>query len=254
MKATMLNFITVSALLLAALYPVSLSAAGKGQKCPGWRHLSAAEQRAVRDILQAVQKAMPPVPEGWTSREQDSCTGVPDAVCDAPGFPLAVSCQASFTNEKRILESIQKFERSRSPARMEGLAAEMSEAAEKGDSKKLQKLQEEFDGLADMPAGKITARVLVLVNHETIAGNIRGGSEFPLPGAKYAYLIEDKKLKRLVFYLGKWNRKGEFGVYPEPAKAAATVSAQVIEVIIEGDIAEELARTMDLKALGSLVE
>ncbi|HNW27501.1 MAG TPA: hypothetical protein PKN50_03395 [Spirochaetota bacterium] len=254
MIVKMLNCITASVVLFTALYPLYSTAAGKGERCPGRRHLSAAEQKAVRDIMQTIKKAMPPVPEGWTSREPDSCTGVPDVVCDAPGFPLASSCQVSYTNERRILESIQKFERSKSPARMESLAAEMSEAAEKGDSKKLQKLQEEFDGLADTPAGRITARILVLVNHEAIAGNIRGGSEFHLPGAKYAYLIEDKKMKRLVFYMGKWNRKGEFGVYPEPVKAAANVPAQVIEVIIEGDIAEQLARTMNLKVLGSLIQ
>lgn len=254
MNMKMLNCITASALLFAALYPLYSIAAGKGEKCPGSRPLSAAEQKAVRDILQTVKKAMPPVPEGWTSRETDPCAGVPDAVCDAPGFPLALSCQMSLTNEKKILESIQKFERSRSPARLESLAAEMSEAAEKGDSRKLRKLQEEFDGLTDTPAGKITARVLVLVNHDSIAGKIRGGTDFPLPGAKYAYLIEDKKMKRLVFYLGRWNRKGEFGVYPEPAKAAANVPVRVIEVVIEGDSAEQLARTMNLKALGSLIQ
>ncbi len=254
MIVKVLNSITASVLLLAALYPASSPANASGEKCPARRPLSTKEQRAFLDTLQMIKSAMPPAPEGWTSQEPDSSCSAPALVCDTPGFPLESACQVSFTNEKRILENIQKFERSKSAGRMERLAAEMSDAAEKGDSKKLLKLQEELDGLNATPAGKMTARILVRINHIAAAGNIRGGSEFQLPGAKFAYRIEDKKGGKLALYLGRWNRRGEFGVYPEIAKLASNVSVQLIEVIIEGDIAEQLAKTMDLKVLNLLIQ
>ncbi len=254
MNVKMLNSITASALLLAALYPASSPAIGTAGKCPAWRPLNTTEQKAFLDIMKTVKNAMPPAPEGWTSQAPDPGSSVPALICGTPGFPPGSTYQVSFTNEKSILESIQKFERSKSPGRMERLAEEISAAAEKGDSEKLKKLQAELDGLTSTPAGKMTAGILVRINHVTTSGNIRGGDEIQLPGAKYAYLIDDRKGKKLVLYLGHWNRRGEYGVYPEIVKDRSNSSVQIIEVIIEGDIAEQLAKTMNLKILNSLIQ
>jgi hypothetical protein len=254
MMGNMLNFITASALLLVALYPFSSTAAGKKETCPGRRPLSAAERTTFEYALRVIRSAMPPAPEGWTSQAPEPGDSVPASICEAPGFPLESVYQASFTNEKGILESIQKFERSKSPGRMDRLADEISAAAEKGDSKKLQKLQAEMDSLNSTPAGKMTAVIIVRINNAATAGNIRGGIEIPLPGAKYAYLIEDRKAKKAVFYLGRWNRRGEYVIFPELVKDQSNASVQIIEVIIEGDMAEQMAKTMNLKALNSLLQ
>lgn len=252
MNVKTLSSITASALLFAVLYYSTV--AGKEDKCPAGRPLDSAEQKAFLDIMKTVKNAMAPAPEGWTIQGQDTVGSVPLSICSISGFPLASVFQVGYTNEKKILESIQKFERSRSAARMEKLAAEMSDAAERGDSGKLRKIQEEMDGLNATPAGMMTARIQVRINHTAIAGNIRGGSEYRLPGAKYAFLIDEKKGRRLVLCLGRWNRKGEYGIYPEMAKLSSNVSVQVVEVIIEGDIAEQLAKTIDLQALNSLMQ
>lgn len=254
MNVKMLNLVTASALLFAALYPLSSPAAGKGEKCPDWRPLSAAEKKTFTDVIHAVRSAMPQAPEGWTVQLQDDAGKYPSSICGTSGFPLSFTAQANFTNERGILESIRKFERSKSSAKIDRLSDELIDAAERGDSKKLQKLQDEMDGLSAAPAGRLTARVLVRINPSGSAGNVRGGSEISLPGAKFAYLVEDKKSKKVVIYLGRWNRRGEFAIYPDIALDRSNVSVQLMEVIIEGDIAERLAGAMNLKGLLALMQ
>jgi hypothetical protein len=253
MRRKMSKIIMAAAVLIMAACPVAQALSGGGE-CGGRRPLSASEQSGFLDAMRTIRSAMPPAPEGWTTQELDPGGNAPASICETPGVPLESVYQVSYTNEKKILESIQKFERSKSAGRMERLAEEMSDAAEKGDSKKLQKLQEELDGLNATPAGRMTARILVRSNPVKTAGIIRGGSEFTVPGAKYAYLTDDKKGKKLVLYLGRWNRRGEYGIYPEIVKERSNASVQIIEVIIEGDLAEQLAKTMNLKVLNLLIQ
>jgi len=252
MNVKMLNCIRASALLFAVLYPLYSIAAGKEEKCPARRPLTASEKSSCAAALRTIRAALAPAPEGWTREEPIG--DVPSLICENTGFPLESSLGVTYTNEKRVLENIRNFGRGPSAARAARLAEAMSDAAERDDTKKLRKLQEELDALGAIPAGALTARITVRINPAKTAGTIRGGEEFRLPGAKYAYLVEEKRGKRLVLYLGRWNRRGEFTVYPETAKDRPNVSAQMMEIIIEGDASEELARAMDLKALNALME
>ncbi len=252
MNVKMLNCITASVLLCAVLYPLYSTAAGKEEKCPGRRTLSADEQRAFLDLVRKVKSALAPAPEGWT-REEPTGTE-PAAICENPGFPLESSLQVRYTNEKKVLENIRNFGRGPSAGKAARLAEAMSDAAERDDFKKLRKLQEELDALGAVPAGAATARITVRINPARTAGNIRGGEEFRIPGAKYAYRIEEKKGRRLVLYLGWWSRRGEFSINPDAVKDRPNIAAQTMEIVIEGDAAEELARAMDLKALNALME
>lgn len=253
MNLKTLNFITASALLLASAYPASSPAAGGG-KCAVKRPLSASEKSGFQAAVRAIIKAMPPAPEGWTVQESAARGDAPDSICETPGCPLEYTCQVSFINEKNILESIKKFERSKSAERMERLASEMSAAAEKGDSKKLRKIEEEMEILNSTPAGKMTARILVRINPARAAGNIRQGGEIPVPGAKFGYLVENRNGKKIVLYSGRWNRRGEFGVYPEPDRSWSNAAVQFLEIVIEGDIAEELTKTLNMNALNTLMK
>lgn len=252
MNVKMLNCITASALLFAVLYPLYSTAAGGGEKCGGTRLLTASEKSSHAAALRTIRAALAPAPEGWTREEPIGAA--PAAVCEDPGFPLESSMRVTYTNEKKVLENIRNFGRGPSAAKAARLAEAMSDAAERDDFKKMRKLQEELDALGAVPAGALTARITVRINPAKTAGNIRGGHEYKLPGAKYAYLVEEKKGKRLALYLGRWNRRGEFTVYAEAAKDRPNVSAQMMEIIIEGDAAEGLARAMDLKALNALME
>ncbi|MBP7737430.1 MAG: hypothetical protein KA369_15725 [Spirochaetes bacterium] len=252
MNVKMLNCITASALLFAVLYPLYSIAAGKEEKCPARRPLTASEKSSHAAALRTIRAALAPAPEGWIREEPIG--GDPSSICEDPGFPMEWTLCVTYSNEKKVLENIRNFGRGPSAGKAARLAAEMSDAAERDDSKKLRKLQEELDALGAVPAGALTARITVRINPAKTAGNIRGGDEFQLPGAKYAYLMEEKKKKRLVLYLGRWNRRGEFSILPEAVKDRSNVSAQMMEIIIEGDASEDLARAMDLKALNALME
>lgn len=252
MKGKILTLVSTALMLNMAVIPLVSLAGNSGKECPARRLLTASEKSSHAAALRTIRAALAPAPEGWTREEPIGAA--PAAVCEDPGFPLESSMRVTYTNEKKVLENIRNFGRGPSAAKAARLAEAMSDAAERDDFKKMRKLQEELDALGAVPAGALTARITVRINPAKTAGNIRGGHEYKLPGAKYAYLVEEKKGKRLALYLGRWNRRGEFTVYAEAAKDRPNVSAQMMEIIIEGDAAEGLARAMDLKALNALME
>lgn len=239
--------------VLALALPASSFATGGGE-CGPSRPLTASEEKAFIAALQAIRGSMPKAPGTWTEQKAASAERVPRSIHEKPGCPLEATLLVSFINEKGIMEQVRQFEKKRSPQALDKLAADISAAAEKGDSKKVQRLQEEMESLNSAPTGKMAAHITVRVNNLHERYGLKGARACTVAGAKFAFLVRDAGGMKLVVYIGRWKKKNGQGVVPENDAAMSNTAVQFLEIIIEGECAEDLAAGINMKSLNALVK
>jgi hypothetical protein len=217
--------------------------------CSGERQLTKAEKETIRAVVRTIQQSLPRLPEGWDMIKVTSAESAMPAKFFEPPCPIWYRILAEYGNNGNAID----FARKADPDRLIQQMKEMQEALKKGDNKKVESLEKQLSGVREN-ADKATAMIDFHVNfiHSSNFGASKA-KPISIEGAAYALYDDTPGGKKVGLYVGKW-RMGQ-GNTPSPLvmKNRPADAVHVIEIVIFGDIALELAQKLDVKRLASLV-
>jgi hypothetical protein len=134
------------------------------------------------------------------------------------------------------------------------LMQEMGKAMQANDQQKVKALQRKMKALQSGNMSGMAAELRIRINYVNLK-QTRGKKRFNFPGARYAFRWDSDLGERIVLILGKGVRieNGTGTLRHKLDYSLPHTSAQVIEITLQGEIAEELARNINIKALNRLL-
>jgi hypothetical protein len=272
---------------ISLAFVVALGAAtahADGGCAKGWRDVTAAERATMTAVVEAAKKAMPPAPEGWVVRGEDSVT-MPTTLCiDQDTAPWVYAVSRSYyhaavqearneviTSAATDMAAQMEAKQPRLDAvmaKMNAVSAEIAAAAAKADyarteelGTQMQKLSDEYKAILEeggttekMNAAAAEAsrdldmRVVVRVNALYASHDV--GAEVLRPPAGAQSALRWKETNggvsegHALVLLGPWQPSGEGALQAVPAANAPAPAAQVISVTVAAD-ESRLASTLD---------
>jgi hypothetical protein len=279
--ATDMKWSAASAILIMlGAFAATAPARADSECAKGYRDTTPAEKAAMRDVLAAVRRALPPAPAGWVLLGDEQLS-VPNALCrDVERSPWFYQFTRNYqrTDDQEARNKIIADAADKSAAamklkqpRLDAIMAKMTKlseqqgaAAQKGDLKRaeaigedIDKLQEEYKKVADEgdsgeqfaaaadQAGRdMTMNIEVQVNGQRAMPG-PGSSTLPLPpGASAAFRWSPSKGEdKALILFGDWKRGREGSWESSPRARLAMASAHDIAIYVTAD-ASRIATTL----------
>jgi hypothetical protein len=241
----------------------------------GWRDVTEGERATMMAVVDTAKKALPPAPEGWVVRGEDSVS-MPTTLCiDQEAAPWVYEISRSYYHaaveeaRNQVIASaaadMTAQMEAKQPrldavmAKMSALSAEMAAAAAKADyarteelGTQVQKLSDEYKAILEeggttekmnavaAEAGRdLDMRVVVRVNALYASHDVGAEVLRPPAGTQSAFRWKDQggnvTESHALILLGPWQPSGEGGVQAVPSANAPAPAAQVISVTVAAD-------------------
>lgn len=283
--------LTMSLVLAVAMQATTAHADGGCTK--GWRDVTAGERATMMAVVDTAKKGLPPAPEGWVVRGEDSVT-MPTTLClDQEGAPWTYEISRSYyhaavqearneviTSAAADMAAQMEAKQPRIDAltaKMNTLGAELAAAAEKADyarteelGKQMQKLSDEYkaileeggttekmNAVAAEASRDLDMRIVVRVNALYASHGLNAEPLRPPAGAQSAFRWTEQgggvSEGHALVLLGPWQPRGDGSLQAVPPANAPPPSAQVISVAVSAD-ESRLASTLDAIDLSGLAQ
>lgn len=250
-----MNFLKILTVLFLLL-PGLLMADGGEDYCGERRDLNRNEKAWADGVINSLAKTLPAAIKDWTMEASHSRKIDFGQACTKQGNPIQINYSVVYKNEKKMKAITENMSKNsdRIGEEMGRLAEEMNQAIQKGEMDKIKPIQKKMLALQGGSANELSTRIEIRINTINSNESKYQSKPFPLPGTKFSYIIEKEDEKKVIFYLGNWRKSGDDGVaYIFNIKAPNT-SVSFVEIVIKGEIADQLAKSLNIKALHSLVK
>ena len=259
----------------------------------GSRETTAAERDTMMSVLVAVKAALPQAPEGWVIGGYEELS-VPQSFCMDMYTPLGYGVSRTFnrTDDQAQRDEalaaagadLRAQQEARQPQmealmiRLEGLGAQMADAAQKGDASRNDALAREFEQIqkeleALLASGNtealveqvavatmkdVTMSIAVQVNPTGVGrGDMQPAA--PPSGARAAYAWPESDggidTAHTLVLLGAWQPRSDNGIASQLAGKSAIAAAHAMAIDVAADPArlESLLGSIDFSALAAAV-
>ncbi len=217
--------------------------------CGGDRQPTKAEKDAIRAVVKTIHGSLPDLPKGWEMIKVESAeSAMPSQVFDR--CPIWFGVMAEYGNNGNAIDLAKNTD----AERLVETLKEMQAAMMKGDKKKAERLEKQLAGVGEK-ADNVTALIMFRVN-SIFSSNFDISRAKPIfvEGAAYAFYNDTPGDKKVGLYVGRWKQAKGNLVNPWLMKDRPGHEVQLVEIVITGEIALELARRLDVKLLASLIK
>lgn len=224
-----------------------------GNECRNERALSALEKNTALKNAAILKSSVPAPPKGWKLNQLKGKSDIPEMFNDCPEYNLGYSDKILFMNEQNIGDNTNHMLNSKVNDRITEMTNEMNEAIAKNDMKKVEMIGKKMATINSEVPRNMTLTVEFNINMNQKHDGIYEATPISIQGAKFAFKHERSNEKYIILYLGKWEKSGN-NVSPKFSKSVSNTVPQVIEIIITGELAEDIAGKINLKTANSILK
>jgi hypothetical protein len=223
-----------------------------GEECWDKRPKTAAEKKAVEDVIAVFTKAIPAPPKDWKLREAGLSGTMNQNVYTTKGCPASYVFKAMYTNDKNALAAAQNM--NANADRLSKIMEEFQAAVAKNDAKRIQELNAQMQQI-QKGGGATSMHITIEVNAKSHVESVDKAQPYNgIPGVPQAYLFKDTAEPRVVMFLGdSWKPFGK-SVSLRIRKEISNVEPQMIFIEVSGSLAEEFAKSINIGAIKSILK